>query len=48
MYEDEYEDFEKKIDQTLTEIFQKYDMNYQIEEAHTIIKKEYNDLDGKN
>lgn len=44
--EDDLKEFEKKVDETLAEVFQKYDIKYQIDEANAILKKEYEDLDG--
>ncbi|XP_014205106.1 histone-lysine N-methyltransferase eggless [Copidosoma floridanum] len=39
-------EFEKKVDSTLTTIFEKYDINFQLEEANTALKTEWNLIDA--
>ncbi|XP_058793331.1 histone-lysine N-methyltransferase eggless isoform X2 [Phymastichus coffea] len=46
--EDVLEDFSKRVDQTLKEVMKKYDINYQIEEATTALKSEWDEIDEKN
>lgn len=39
-------DVEEMLDSTLNNIFKKYDVDYQIKQAHSILKDQWNKIDG--
>lgn len=40
-------DIEEMLDSTLNDIFKKYDVDYQIKQAHNILKNQWNKIDGR-
>ncbi|KAJ8687450.1 hypothetical protein QAD02_023244 [Eretmocerus hayati] len=46
--EDTLRDFEEKVKKSLADALEKYDINYQIEEANAVLKSEINDLKESN
>jgi uncharacterized protein YqgV (UPF0045/DUF77 family) len=46
--EDILAEFEKKVDKSLTEVLDKYDINYQIEEANTVLMSQWDAIEGMN
>ncbi|XP_011495749.1 PREDICTED: histone-lysine N-methyltransferase eggless [Ceratosolen solmsi marchali] len=46
--EDVLAEFEKKVDKSLTEVLDKYDINYQIEEANTVLISQWDAIESNN
>ena len=45
--EDSFMEFEKKIDTSLSNVIEKYDIQYQFKEAYSTLKNEFDSIDGK-
>lgn len=44
--ESEYQNIVERVDVMLKNVFEKYDINYQIQEANSVLKSEYDEIDG--